>query len=155
MAQNGCIGGPADPGRSVVGLTLLVSLNFVRGEKALTSSISPKNLTTGVDLVWSVAFECTSCADGLIFPRSKVENTLIFGIDGALGITLSTDSMALELKASFAKFGDLRMEATFLKSPPLGLKIHIPMEEVGFGASFGIGKPCQDNERTTLCFIGL
>ena len=113
----------------------MVSLNSLHGAKALTSSPSLENLTACVGLVWSVAFECTSCVDGLIFPHSKVENTLIFGIAGALGITLSMDAVALELKASFAKFGDLRMETMFLESPPLGLKIHVPMEEVGFKAS--------------------
>ena len=132
----------------------MLSLNSLRGARALISSANPKNLTAGVGLVWFVAFECTSCADGLVFPRSKVENALISGIGGALGITLSTDVVARELKASSAKFGDLRMEATFLKSPPLGLKIPVPMEEVGFGASSEIGKPCQDSERTTLCSIG-
>ena len=104
--------------------------------------------------MWSVVFECTSCAEGLIFPRYKVENALISNIGGAMGITLSTDAVAHELKASFAKFGNLRMEVMFLKSPPLGLKIPILMEEVGFGASSGIGNPCQDSECTTLCSIG-
>ena len=137
----------------LAGLTLLLSLNSLRGAKALTSSANLENLTAGVGLVWYVAFECTSCADGLIFPHSKVENALISGIGGALGITLSTDAVARELKASSAKFGDLRMEATFLESPPLGLKIPVPMEEVGFGASSGIGKPCQESEGTTLCSI--
>ena len=137
------------------GLTLLLSLNSLHGAKALTSSANPDNLTTGVGLVWSVAFKCTSCADGLVFRHSNVENALIFGIGGALGITLSMDAVACELKASFAKFGNLHMEATFLESPPLGLKIPIPMEEVGFGASSRIGKPCQDSEHTTLCSIGL
>ena len=80
----------------------MVSLNSLHGAKALTLSPNPKNLTIGVGLVWSMAFECTSCADGLVFPRSKVENTLISGISGALGITLSTNAVALELKASFA-----------------------------------------------------
>ena len=139
----------------LVGLTLLLSLNSLRGAKALTSSANPKNLIVGVGLVWSMAFECTSCADSLLFPRSKVENALIFSIGGALGITLSTNAVALELKASFAKFDDLHMEAMFLESPPLGLKILIPMKEVGFGASSRIGKPCQDSERTTLYSIGL
>ena len=95
-------------------LTLLLSLNSLRGVKALTSSPIPKNLTASVGLVWSMAFECTSCANGLAFPCSKVENVLISGIGGALGITLSMDTVALGLKASFAKFGDLRMEAMFL-----------------------------------------
>ena len=117
----------------------------MRGAKALSSSPSPKNLTAGVGLVWSVAFECTSCADGFIFPRFKVENTLIFGHRWCTRHhSIPTDSVSLELKASFAKFGDLRMEAMFLESPPLGLKIPIPMEEVGSRASFRIGKPCQD-----------
>ena len=138
----------------LAGLTLLLSLNSLRGVKALTSSPNPKNLTVGVGLVWSVAFKCTLCANGLIFPHSKVENTLIFGIGGALCITLSTNVVALELKASSAKFGNLRMEATFLESPPLGLKILVPMEEVGFGESFKIGSPCQDSERTILYSIG-
>ena len=75
-------------------------------------------------------------------------------VGGALGITLSTDAMALELIVSSTKFGNVHMEATFLESPPLGLTIHVPMEEVGFGASFGIGNPCQDSEHTTLCSIG-
>ena len=105
-------------------------------------------------LVWSMAFECTSCADGLIFPHSKVENMLISGIGGALGITLSTNAVACELKASSTKFSDVCMEVTFLESPRLGLKVPIPMEEVGFGASSGIGNPCQDSECTTLCSIG-
>ena len=131
-----------------------MSLNSLCGAKALTSSANLENLTAGVGLVWSMAFECTSCTDGLVFPRSKVENALIFGIGGALGITLSTDAVACELKASSAKFGNLCMEAMFLESPPLGLKIPVPIEEVGFGASSKIGKPCQDNERTTLCSIG-
>ena len=130
-----------------------MSLNSLRGAKALTLSPNPENLTAGVGLVWLVTFECTSCVDGLVFPYSKVENTLIFGIGGALGITLSTDAVACELKASSAKFDNLCMEATFLESPPLGLKIPVPMEEVGFGASSKIGKPCQDNERTTLYSI--
>ena len=102
-----------------------------------------------------MAFECTSCAIGLVFPRSKVENILIFGIGGALGITLSMDTATLELNASFAKFGNLRMDATFLKFPLLGPKILVPIEEVGFGGRFGIGNPCQDTECTTLYSIGL
>ena len=101
-----------------------------------------------------MAFECTSFANGLVLPHSKVENILIFGIGGALGITLSMDAVALELNVSSAKFGDPRMEATFLEYPSLGLKILVPMEEPGFGASFEIGNPCQDNERTTLYSIG-
>ena len=98
-----------DPLWKLDGLTLLLSLNSLRGAKALTSSPNLENLTANVGLVWSVAFECTSCADGLIFPHSKVKNPLIFGIGGALGITLSMDAMALELKVSFAKFSDLLM----------------------------------------------
>ena len=105
--------------------------------------------------MWLVAFECTLYADDLIFTRSKVENTLISNIGGALGITLSTDTVALQLKKTSAKFGDLHMETTFLESPPLGLKIPIPMEEVGFGASSKIGSPFQDSECTTLYSIGL
>ena len=132
-----------------------MSLNSLHGAKALTSSPNPQKLTAGVGLVWFVAFECTSCANGLVFPHSKIENTLISGIGGALGITLSTNIVARELKASSTKFGNLHMEAMFLESPPLGLNIPVPMEEVGFGASFGIGKPCQDNERTTLYSIRL
>ena len=131
-----------------------MSLTSLCGAKALASSLNPKNYTIGVGLVWLVAFECTSCDDGLVLPHSKVENTLISGIGGALGITLSTDAVALELKASFTKFGNLRMEATFLESPPSVLKIPIPMEEVGFGASSRIAKPCQDSEPTTLYSIG-
>ena len=119
----------------LAGLTLLVFFNSLRGAKALTLSPSPENLTTGAGFVWSVAFECTSCVDGLIFPCSKVENILISGIGGALGITLSMDDMALELNVSSAKFSNLCMEATFLESPPLGLKILVPMGEVRFGAS--------------------
>ena len=65
--------------------------------KVQASSLGPKKLTVGVVLVWSVAFVCTSCADGLIYPRSKVENVLTYDIDGALGITLSTNAMAFEL----------------------------------------------------------
>ena len=47
-----------------------------------------------------------------------------------LGITLSTNAMGLELKVSLANFGDLCMEAMFLESPPLGLKILVPMDDV-------------------------
>ena len=133
----------------------MLSLNSLLGAKALTLSANPENCIASVGLVWSMAFECTSCANGLVLPHSKVDNPLNSCIGGALGIILSTDTVALELKASFAKFGDLHMEATFLESPFLGLKILVPMEEVGFRASFGIGRPCKDNERTTLYSIGL
>ena len=103
----------------------MVSLNSLRGAKALASSPSLENLIAGVGLAWSVAFECTSCVDGLVFLRSKIENILISGIGGALGIILSTDTVALELNVSFDKFNDPRMEVIFLESPPLGLKIPI------------------------------
>ena len=95
-----------------------MSLNSLRGAKALALSPNPENLIASVGLVWPVAFECTSCADGLVFPCFKVENILISSIGGALGITLSADAVALELKASSTKFGDLQMEAMFLESPP-------------------------------------
>ena len=84
-----------------------MSLNSLHGVKALASSPNPKNLTTSVGLVWLVAFECTSCADGLVFPHYKVENMLISSIGGALGITLSTYAVALELNASSTKFSNL------------------------------------------------
>ena len=130
-----------------------MSLNSLCGAKALTSYPNLENLTAGVGLVWSVAFECTSCADGLVLPCFKVENILISSIGAALGITLSMNAMALALNVSSTKFGDLHMEATFLESSHLGLKIPIPMDEVGFGASSKIGSPCQDSECTTLCSI--
>ena len=120
----------------------------------LTLSPNPKHLTIGLGLVRLVAFECTSCADGLVFPHSKVENALISNIGGALGIILSTDAVAPKLNVSFVKFGNLHMEATFLESPPLGLKIPILMDKVGFGASSKIGNPCQDNAHTSLYSIG-
>ena len=79
----------------------------------------------------------------------------IFDIGGALGITLCKDDVALELKVSSAKFGNLLMEAMFLESPPLGFRTPIPMDKVSFGESSRIGSPCQDNESTTLYFNGL
>ena len=134
---------------------LLSSLTIFDSAKALASSPSLENPTTGVVLVWSVAFVCTSCANGLVFPHSKVENMLISCVSNALGITLFIDIMPLELNVSSTKLGILHMEAMFLESPPLGLKILVPMGEVGFGASSEIGSPCQDNECTTLYSIGL
>ena len=80
---------------------------------------------------------------------------LICGIGGALAVNLSMDIVALEIKVSSTRVGNLCMEVTFLESPPLGLKIHVPMDELGFGASSKIGNPCQDSERTTLYSIGL
>ena len=103
----------------------------------------------------SVALVCTSCVDGLAFPHSKVENMFIFCIGGVLSITLSTDTLALELKVSTTNFGDLCMETMFLESPPLTLKIGVPMDELDFGASSKIGSPYQDNECTTLYFNDL
>ena len=128
----------------------MLSLNSLCGAKTLSSSPSLENLTTGVGLVWLVALVCTSCADGLVFPCSKVENMFIFCIGGVLSITLSTDTLALELKVSTTNFGDLCMETMFLESPPLGLKNHVLMDEVFLGASFGIGNPYHDSDRTNV-----
>ena len=62
--------------------------------KALASSLGPKNLIVCVGLIWLVAFVCTSCVDGLVFPHSKVGNIFMSSIGGPLGITLSIDIMA-------------------------------------------------------------
>ena len=93
---------------------------------------------------------CTLCANGIVFIHSKVEKLFIFGIGGALGITLSMDTVAFELKVFATKLNVLSMEAMFLMSPPLGLDSLVPMDEVVLRASSKIGNPCHDSDCTTF-----
>ena len=113
----------------------------------LASSLGAKILIVGMVIVGMG--NGTSCASTPYVVGTKVENGSCGGAVGALGTgglpTLLV--LALELVASDV-FG------TTLSITPFPFKSFLDCDEVGFGANFGIGNPCQVKSYTTHSCIG-